>query len=95
MLKTSEYPEIFLELKKLSMESSEKAIAEVLISIAGKTETYKVPVEITEGPVSQYTGNLVLNIKDFNLEPPKKMLGLIVVKDDIEISFCLNVLKSL
>ena len=38
-------------------------------------------------------GKLKLNIKDFSLEPPKKMLGLIVVSEIIEINFKL-VLKE-
>lgn len=92
LLKTSEYPEIHLELKKLQIESPEKAIAEMLISIAGKKKHYSVPVELVEGAISGYKGNLVLNIRDFDLEMPRKMLGLIVIKDDIEISFNLKVL---
>lgn len=93
LLKTSEYPEILLDLKELRIESSHKAVADVMITIAGKKKRYKVPVEIITGPVPQYTGKLILDIQDFNLKPPKKMLGLIVVKEDLEIGFNLNVLK--
>jgi hypothetical protein len=32
-----------------------------------------------------------LNLSDFNLEPPKKMLGLVVVDDAIEINLDLKI----
>jgi polyisoprenoid-binding protein YceI len=93
LIKTEDYPFILLELKKLIMNSPQEAVADVLISIAGKKKNYKLPVEIIEGEIPQYRGNLSLNINDFNLEPPKKMFGLIVVKEDIDINFNLNVEK--
>lgn len=93
LIKTEDYPFILLELKKLLVKSPQEAVADVLISIAGKKKTYKLPVEIIEGDIPQYRGNLSLNINDFNLEPPKKMFGLIVVKEDIDINFNLNVEK--
>lgn len=93
LIKTDDYPFILLELKKLTMNSPKEAVADVLISIAGKKKNYKLPVEIIDGEIPQYRGNLSLNINDFNLEPPKKMFGLIVVKEDIDINFNLNVEK--
>jgi hypothetical protein len=32
-------------------------------------------------------GQLKLNIKDFKLKSPKKLLGMVVVNDNVEISF--------
>ncbi len=93
LIKTEEYPSIFLELKKLKIMTQKSAIADVLITIAGKKKNYKLPVEIIDGETPQYKGNLSLNINDYNLEPPKKMFGLIVVKEDIDINFNLNVEK--
>lgn len=93
LIKTEEYPCILLELKKLTMDTPKSAVADVLISIAGIKKNYKLPVEIIEGEIPQYKGNLTLNINDFKLEPPKKMFGLIVVKEDIDINFNLNVEK--
>ncbi len=37
--------------------------------------------------ISEFKGILKLDIKDFDLEPPKKLFGMIVVKDEIEINF--------
>lgn len=91
LLKSSEYPEIELELKELSFKTTNQAIALITISIAGKQKDYKVPVIIKENPVAQYAGKLNLDINDFNLILPKKLFGLIVVKEDIEINFNLIV----
>ena len=37
-----------------------------------------------------YTGKLKLDITDFGLEPPKKLLGLLVVKKEVDIDFRIN-----
>jgi hypothetical protein len=91
LIKSNEYPEIQLELRELLFETSQQAIALLRISIAGKQKDYRVPVIIKENPVVQYAGKLKLDINDFNLTPPKKLFGLIVVKEDIEINFNLIV----
>ena len=93
LIQTEEYPEISLELKKLCINTSTQAIADLIITIAGETKAYKIPVKIVDGDIPQYRGDLSININDFNLKPPKKMVGLIVVKEDIDINFNLNVAK--
>lgn len=95
LIKSNEYPEIELELKELCFKTNNQAIALITISIAGKQKDYKVPVIIKENPVAQYAGKLKLDINDFNLIPPKKLFGLIVVKEDIEINFNLIVENSI
>ncbi len=87
LIKSRKYPEIELELRELLFETPQQAIALLRISIAGKQKDYRVPVIIKENPVIQYAGKLNLDINDFELTPPKKIFGLIVVKDDIEINF--------
>jgi hypothetical protein len=91
LIKSSEYPEIKLELKELILKSPHEANALLRIFIAGKQKDYRVPITINEYPVVQYSGKLNLNINDFELTPPKKIFGLIVVKEDIEINFNLIV----
>lgn len=91
LIKTEEYPEISLELKKLCIDTPTQATADLVISIAGKKKAYQVPVTIIDGNIPQYRGDLTLNINDFDLKPPKKMFGLIVVREDIDINFNLNV----
>lgn len=86
LLKTSEYPQISLQLIKVNFLQPDKGIALVNITIAGISREYTLPINIPKA-LDRFTGNLRLNINDFNLEPPRKMLGLIVIKKEIEINF--------
>lgn len=91
LLQTDKYPEITLELIEVNMQDPASAIATVRISIAGKQKNYSLPVEVRNFPVNCFIGQLKLDINDFDLKPPKKMFGLIVVKEEIEINFNLTV----
>lgn len=93
LLKTEEHPEIKLEIKRIILEDPSKAKADVIISIAGKQNRYTIPVRVVSQPATCFEGSLELDIKDFSLEPPKKMFGIIKVKDDIVINFNLSVEK--
>lgn len=93
LIQTEKYPEISLELKELMVDNKHAAIAKVTITIAGKSKNYSLPVEIVTSPQQCVIGKLELNINDFDLKPPKKMFGLIVVKEDIEITFNLTLHK--
>lgn len=94
LLKSEQYPEIELELKKVNLINANSAIADVRIFIAGISRDYEVPVKITENADQHLIGNLKLNISDFDLKPPKKLFGLIIIKDEIEINFNLSVSNS-
>lgn len=93
LIKSSQYPEILLELKEVNIQRPDLALATVLISIAGKEKEYQLPVELSEPNAQAIKGALDLDIKDFDLSPPKKLFGLIVVKDDIKINFDLRIRK--
>lgn len=90
LLNTARYPKITLELTGVTVENN-RGKASVTINIAGKENSYRVPIEIITSPMNRFTGRLKLDIRDFGLEPPKKLLGLIVIKEDIEIDFNLAV----
>lgn len=94
LIKSEQYPEIFLELSEIKITEDELAMATVSITIAGITKEYHLPVEIRKGDISVYKGNLELDINDFGLEPPKKLFGMIKVKDEIQINFDLVVKKE-
>ena len=91
LIKSDEYPEINLELSQVKVVSPTKGIATVCITIAGKQKFYDVFINLENGEISHYQGVLELDINDFNLEPPKKLFGIIKVKDDIQINFDLRV----
>ena len=83
LLKTNEYPQIILELKKAVFTANE-ILATVAISMAGKKREYEVPVLFGQ---HHFKGILQLKLSDYELSLPKKLFGLIAVKDQIVISF--------
>lgn len=91
LIQSDRYPKILIELVEIRHQKKGSANAVVNITIAGTTKEHTFPVEFTEGTVTQINGILMLDIKDFHLEPPKKLFGMIVLKDDIEINFNLKV----
>ncbi len=93
LIQTDQYPEITLELKKITFNDNNRAIANVILSIAGKNKNYSVPIEILPKNSPHFKGVLKLNINDFELTPPKKFFGMVVVKNEIEINFNLSVLN--
>jgi hypothetical protein len=86
LLKTEEYPEITLEVKTAEILPA-GACATVAIGIAGKVLEYKVPITIINSENTHFKGLLQLKLSDYELELPKKLFGLIEVKDEIEIHF--------
>lgn len=91
LLKSEDHPEILLKLKKIDMSREGNSIVTIGFTIAGVDKDYKFPVEITRDQQLCFDGKLMLNIKDFNLEAPSKIFGLIVLDEQIEINFNLNV----
>jgi len=86
LIKSEQYPFIFLDLKELKFLTQHSALITLNIEIAGIEKSYQVPVKI-DNLKSNYTGIIHLNIDDFKLEPLKKVFGLIKVKKEIQIDF--------
>lgn len=84
LLKTNKYPEIFIHLNEIKKF---KLTSEVTLNmeIAGIIKSYTIPVKIEDNLLVK--GKLIMDINDFNLKPPKKILGLIKVNSTIEIDF--------
>ncbi|MCG1037114.1 YceI family protein [Polaribacter sargassicola] len=94
LLKSEKFPQILLNLKEVEKkETTTEALVEM--TIAGVSKTYKIPV-ITENDNTELlvSGKLNLNIEDYHLEAPKKMLGLVVVSEMINIHFNLILKES-
>ncbi|UKM66087.1 YceI family protein [Flavobacteriaceae bacterium GSB9] len=93
LLKSESYPEIYIDLKEISADPLKESKIQALLdlNISGVSKSYTMPVKLDGENTLLVTGVLRLNIRDFNLEPPKKALGLIVVKDTIEIKFNLKI----
>jgi hypothetical protein len=100
LLKADDYPFIIirvLEIDKnpgqlnayyVSNNPKNMLILSVEIMIAGEKNIYDLPIEIAgDRNDSFYKGHLDLNIRDFGLTPPRKMLGLVVVDEKVSIGF--------
>lgn len=93
LLKASEYPVIQIEIEPKNAENN-SANAEIkavnaTITLAGNTHQYIVPCKITSCESSEIIikGSLKVNLTDFNIKPPKKVLGTIKVNDAVFITF--------
>lgn len=89
LLKSEEHPHIYLRLKQIKRQQHDKNNIEALIEIeiAGIEKSYHMNAKLANGDDLNINGQLKLNISDFNLKAPKKMLGLIVISEIIEIHF--------
>ena len=90
LLKSDEFPEIELQLKEIHKSKNSTINALLELRIAGKSKTYYQNLTLKEKEDICVTGILKVNITDFELEAPKKALGLIVVSENVEINFQLN-----
>jgi hypothetical protein len=88
LLLGEEYPEIVIELDRIESISSEYVKAYITVHLAGKNNTYNLPVLLNE---DRFKGKFKMNIRDFELVPPKKALGLIEVDEIIEVQFDLKI----
>ena len=95
LLRTPEYPNILLKLKKIDINPNleNQVFAHIDIKVAGVSKPYIAPVNLNQKEILKIYGCLDLKLTDFNIPPPKKMLGLIAVKDEFQISFDLELNK--
>ncbi len=90
LLKFDEYPAIVLEINKVELISEEFVRAFITVNLAGGQKDYELPVHIND---NNFEGEFNINIRDFGLEPPKKAMGLVQVREIIEVQFNLKVLR--
>ncbi|MDH7912883.1 YceI family protein [Winogradskyella sp. SYSU M77433] len=96
LLNTEKHPEIILRLKEISEidDNDNSVTATVEIVICKISKTYTVPISVTGKDGLFVSGILPININDYSLEAPTKMLGMVKVSPQIEIDFSLKILKS-
>jgi hypothetical protein len=85
ILKANEFTTIKLDVKEIST-LNEQLYAKVKVYIAGVSKDFLVPV-VFDNKINNVKGQLKLNIKDFNLNAPNKLLGIVKVNDNVEIDF--------
>ena len=92
LLQKDKYPTLKIDIKQMTLDElkadnlSGKADFEIEIAGINKNYEAKFNSSITNG-IGLVEGELELNISDFNLRPPKKLLGLIKVSEKIQIEF--------
>ena len=94
LVKADSYPTIRIKLnyfevdQKFNNKNISKANVSVDITITGKTKQYTIPVSSNhDSEIYTLKGIEKLNIRDFGLEPPVEMMGLIRVNEWIKIEF--------
>ncbi len=90
LIKSDEYPDIKIDLLEIHNIKDSEAAVKVKINIAGKSKNYNFPIEICNLEATEFQSRWVLNIRDFDLTPPKKAFGIIVIDEEIEIDFLLK-----
>jgi hypothetical protein len=85
ILKADENPYIVINVKEIN-NTKENITAKLNVKIAVIEKEYTVPVAYNQA-TNNVKGQLKLNIKDFKLKSPKKLLGMVVVNDNVEINF--------
>ncbi len=96
-LNAKEYPNIKFIVCDIGYDTaitSQPNLLQVDVQVADKLVTYAFNVTVVEKNNTDYlTGTLGLQLADFNIEPPTKMMGLVKVKDRIEIFFSLPMIS--
>lgn len=85
VLKSHEYSNIVVVINEI-IETNTGMIAKVIIEIAGVEKKYTFPV-IFDANENNVKGELKIDIKDFKLKAPKKILGLIKLNEEVAINF--------
>ncbi|MCL9768819.1 YceI family protein [Flavobacterium sp. HXWNR69] len=85
ILKADDYPHIIIYVKEINT-LKDNITAKLNVSIAGKDKDYIVPITYNQN-TNNVKGQLRLDIKDFKLKSPKKLLGMVVVNDNVDINF--------
>lgn len=92
-LHSDEYPALEIELNglKLFEQSREGVIGEFISTVEVATHKRQEKINITdiisEAKASTYKGFVEINVRDYQLEPPVKFLGMVKVKEKIRIDF--------
>ena len=99
LLQKDKYPMLKIYLKRITLNKikagnlSGKADFEIEIAGINKRYEAKFNSSITKG-IRLVEGKLELSISDFNLTPPRKLLGLIKVSEEILIEFRYHIQKT-
>lgn len=86
ILNSERYPEMTIKFVKFT-KAQKNYLAIVEVKMMNQSRRYNVEFELEN---NKMTGRKNVKFSDFNITPPKKMGGMIVVKDDLNLSFSLS-----
>lgn len=88
LLKEKEYPLLNIKLLEIEPIEEDRVVVKMEFEIAGVKKIYRMPASFTimKGYYSS-EGSIKINIEDFGLEQPKRMLGMIVINTEIDVHF--------
>ena len=92
LLKTKRHPKVNLKLLYVDPPAANKGRVDVglEIEIAGVKRTIETQLYCEQTKNIQVKGTLELKLSDFELEPPKKMLGMIKVDNEIKVNLAIR-----
>lgn len=93
-LKTDQYPQITFDLSAIAVTEIKDTAHLVIkatgsLNIAGVSRTFELPVMVDASRQSGivFTGDTSLKMTDFQIKPPKAMLGMLKTGDEVKIEF--------
>jgi hypothetical protein len=97
MMKADKYPYILLDLWELSLNKSQPSglkhyTASTTITLVNTRKPVNIPVSLKKNDGNLYTiyGSISLKLSDFEITPPRPLMGLIKIDDEIVIEFVLE-----
>ncbi|MEP0006452.1 MAG: YceI family protein [Balneola sp.] len=88
-LKSNEYPSIDISLISFKQSDTLLKAVNVIISLAGSEKQFELEFKSSylENGLIKIEGEQKLTMSDFNITPPRALLGLIKVRDELTIKF--------
>ncbi|MGX9985551.1 YceI family protein [Soonwooa purpurea] len=86
-LSEKQFPNMYVKFLNFSKTSNNQYLANVEVKIMNKTQKYQINFSNQNGRLSAKKN---VKFSDFQITPPKKMGGMVVVKDDLTLQFCLD-----
>lgn len=85
-LSADEHP--YLNIKFLNVDKNKNIYnTQIEVRMMNKSKIYNIALCMENGKL---TGKRTVKFSDFNIKPPKKMGGMVVVKDDLNLIFALD-----
>lgn len=89
ILKVSQYPRMRFVSGEIRPLGAGLFEADGMLTITDETHPVTVTVELTggEGGALEFNGEAVINMKDFDIDPPKVFFGIVGTKENMDFTF--------